>query len=502
MNSRVIIHWARHAESCANVARKQIPPSPPSRHKGFEYIPKNENLPLDPLPNTDLDNSINALLSNESDWVVVKDDLENNNNIKNTDHENIFKKYLKYADYHILTSFNYEPNLSYIGIQQAILLGKNFVNCDYYDNFICSTMTRAMMTALFATRKCTDKKIIVSPFVSEKQKIPIDQSNIPNTCFILKKKLLFIKDWIEKNWVTKYDDIEIMSALKQIRDSVALINDNDKNNKNIIELVDSLLSKHFKALEDRPTLTVVDYIKKNNINPKIKEIVNQIDKIISNIRGQKFNFELFNDIENDTQLNKKLKGDPDADIFYNKLLPEIIKKYTSDDKKEYHFMVFSHGDFIKSIAKKYHNKDIHVMYNTQVVEQIIDYKDSVPTFVDIDTEKYNPQYIRKVYEDFEQFNNDICSTQSLKGIINYPLIDQTTIHKMKPTHQRIFDFASSSLGKPLDPKQGLSEDIQFYFDEKHKYENLQSQNELAGGYVKNKNNSHKKYQTRYLKLKK
>ena len=99
----------------------------------------------------------------------------------------------------------------------------------------------------------------------------------------------------------------------------------------------------------------------------------------------------------------------------------------------------------------------------------------------MNTEKYNPNYIRKVYQNFEDFNNDICTVHSVKGVINYPLINRDLTIKMKPGSQRMKDYVNITLGRAPDPKAGLSEDIKFYFDDQRKYENI-TQKELGGGY--------------------
>ena len=96
------LHLIRHAESCANYAEGYYDKGDEKRNIGYNSIPK------------------------------IISDRPPTENIKNKDHD-----------------FTKEPNLTYIGMQQAILLGTNFLKKQNYDIIICSPMIITCMTSLF-----------------------------------------------------------------------------------------------------------------------------------------------------------------------------------------------------------------------------------------------------------------------------------------------------------------------------------------------------------------
>ena len=93
----------------------------------------------------------------------------------------------------------YQPNLSFIGMQHAILLGANYVkkmDTIKYDAVFTSASVRAIMTALVALRG-TNYTINVIPFISEALNlaswISADNQNQPVKSDVLKRHVAFEK---------------------------------------------------------------------------------------------------------------------------------------------------------------------------------------------------------------------------------------------------------------------------------------------------------------------
>mgnify|MGYP003325951497 CR=1 FL=1 len=129
----------------------------------------------------------------------------------------------------IKASFLYHPPLSFIGMQQAILLGKKYLqNKDNMDIYLTSASLRTIMTALLALRN-TQKTIFVCPYITEvcnpaqkiNQFMPSsgiqDYQNKNIDSKKLKKFVNIIKKWLNENWIYYHDDIEIIDNLIEIK---------------------------------------------------------------------------------------------------------------------------------------------------------------------------------------------------------------------------------------------------------------------------------------------
>jgi len=350
---RVIIHWVRHAESSSNIHRptgSDIYDT--ERNCGFR---KNTNY----VEQTDKIVDVPDEISDEDKQLIEQK--------KERSLVSLISGLWKF-----LSTALYEPNLSYRGTQQAILLGTNFIeeNNQKYDGILCSTMTRTCMTTLFATRKLVGNKIIVVPYISEELKVfvgKIDNTNLPNPSDLLKKKVALIKDWISYNWINRYDDIEIMTSLLEIYD--------DKNtDEELRELIEKLLfNDKLQKLEVRITENILKIIIKKypHLVTKYPKIFETYKVIAQNIRGLPFDFSILDEYEK----MKEYKEDPypNSERFYRETLPIIISKFSKGNlTATYKLLIVSHGDYIRCIMNKYHQIDQTSIANTEVFDQIIE----------------------------------------------------------------------------------------------------------------------------------
>ena len=256
---------------------------------------------------------------------------------------------------------NYQPNLSYIGMQQAILLSKN-INISY-DAIVCSATVRSIMTALLAFRHYPNKTIYVVPYISEIMKHPeTNYHDLPVPSIILKRIILFIKDWLQYSWPTHYDDLEYL---------------NEKNNK--------------------------------------------IYKNIPGFRGPIVDFTLLDKYENNYVDLGSVRR---MEKFYNIIIPELYNKISVMDpqnllKNNLKICCIIHGDLMKL-----HFKYLHNVYNTQIFTEFVTIYLNTNKYIR-EKMIYGsiPKSIRKMYPDLENNNMDVCSINNIKGFINIPLWD-------------------------------------------------------------------------------
>lgn len=433
-NIKVIIHWVRHAESCSNLHRgKNHETDDLTRRKGFGL---NRNYLVRGLPEVvDIQEEFS-----ESDETTPSQNTRDVSmlsiNLLNMA-SSIPGKIGKF-----FSTALYEPNLSYRGMQQAILLSKDFVQ-DNYDAVLCSVMTRTCMTALFSTRMLSNDRIIVTPYISEilpqlGSWNPTDYSNLPNPSELLKKKIALVKDWISYNWIDKYDDIALMSYLLEIYE--------EEDDVVLRGLMKSLLfNDKLQPTTPRHTKYIFELIKAKypELASKYPSIIENYDKIMKNLRGLPFDFTLLDLYEMKNSYKEKSK--PSHKKFYKEVLPYIIKNVLKCQKKTIKLYIVSHGNFIKDMIKTYHGINLEAVANTQVFEQIIEYKNlngnELPQFNSMDGMKHIPHYIGKQYENFFDFNDSTCDLEGLKGMINYTLQEIISKKKMGPiNHRDEFDF--------------------------------------------------------------
>lgn len=195
MEESTTIHWVRHAESCANLLDKKITDKPIDISVYNQFADKlvnedKQNYTKPPFDcyiehaNRELEKQINLedAIHNE---MIIKCQISEDECWKSTigkykaelSAEAIFTK-----ERMIKSSWLFTPTLSYIGVQQAIHLGKNETFNEIVNNtniFITSATVRTIMTSLLSLNSflslnsVLDKKItiIVVPFINERENV-------------------------------------------------------------------------------------------------------------------------------------------------------------------------------------------------------------------------------------------------------------------------------------------------------------------------------------------
>lgn len=184
----ITIDWARHAESCANFDSGNIQDKEKNKFRPLGY---------------DVDTTKSTVQSR-------------------TPKQQTFIEAGKKVLTKITAPFKYQPNLSFIGMQHAVLLGKEYIKikAPSYQAVFVSPLIRTIMTALVALRG-TSCVIYVVPFISEVLNVAniigSDAQNTPVPSEVLKRQIAFIKDWLQYNWVRRFDDIEVIDNLSKLK---------------------------------------------------------------------------------------------------------------------------------------------------------------------------------------------------------------------------------------------------------------------------------------------
>lgn len=515
----ITIHWARHAESCSN-------------YDGENYQDKNTDRPLGFNIN-----QIGVNINQKFTSIKPQSHQIINNN---TD---IFTP--------IKAKFKYHPNLSYIGMQHAIILGRDFIRpqnlLKKYDAVFSSATIRSIMTALLAFRGQPNTIIYVVPYINEISNFAgiadMDYQNTPYKSEILKRQIAFIKEWLRYNWISKFDDIEIMQNLIQLRELLTI------EQKDLINIIDEILScknkfgtldygsidmaKYNQCFENNTLIHIQIICDKlsDTTNPDVKKIITFLKSTqsIDFITGPDVDFSILEEFERYHELQEKNNDpymihqnlrQPNMLKFYNNVLPYV---YTQNILKGTNNKIFcvSHGSLLKTFFPKYYpiekqiaNTDNYIKHlqNTQVFEEKFLFrfrpknkppKPPIIEQISIQFNKYIPLAIRTNYENFELFNTDICRIESIKGILNYSLVDNNLSHKLVPTKLSVSEFFG--VDKKTQPENVVADDVKFFFDDKIKppqiYDKLPlnsntNSNKLIGGYHR----KYLKYKLKYQEM--
>ena len=469
---KITIHWARHAESCANYSSNNYMDYDfyPDRPKGYDRMTAAELVKL----------------------------KRTEPSILQRLHPNALEK-----------AFRYHPNLSYVGIQQAILLGVNFIHArrpteTAYDVVYVSASLRTIMTALFALRG-TKNRIIVAPYVIEHINLagPYDRVNAPVSTAKLEVYVSFIKDWLEKNWIDSFDDIEVMRLLRIIEKYSKQLGLKSIIMKNIGRIISCGLRK--KNLETKCSVPIISRITelidiiKQIIKPKLSDMVTELESfyksqvlrdndpvgasansgvkapsepypkedmktIMQQIRDladdiltlekirqatdlltQLINPSVIRGPDVDFSIIKKYDNTPDFNkIDMNKFYHRILIPFINSKPDQTHFKILCvvHGTTMRSF---FHQKYPDLgepdagLKNTQVFEEVVRFNKVLRRQTEhINYQKYVPQLVRSTYENFEFANPNICGLNSVQGVL-YNAIDNQDVSKMSdPTPDVVF----------------------------------------------------------------
>lgn len=515
---KITIDWVRHAESCSNLDSNNYMDKNdyPSRTIGYNAFKNNSRLSVNTA-------STASILSTNSNTNLNKDFNQKLS-------KNLFENMKELTS--IAKAFSkYHPNLSYIGIQQSILLNMKLRKSPRsYTAVFVSPTVRTIMTAMIALRGLSTK-IYVVPFISEHINLagPFDDQNTALESSLLKRQITFIKKWFEENWISKFDDICIMMTLRKLKnilESTTNTNIHTNNSKDFINQINDIFECKIVPSQPQAKDSEKSSEKCNNLT-KIKTLLDKlqkdfscenedtdckkITKIAENLtlmispsylRGHPICFSMLENYENiankENQNNSKyyinqLLRKPDFSKFYTSILPTAVKMNTLTTSSDIKIMCVSHGGVMKKFfSQKYSETEApkHIL-NTQIFREII------PTnYIDFTKNggfhwnHYVPTKIRSNFENFEALNTDICRLESLKGIINYPLYNPDWATKIKPA----ISFLEK---KPL--KEYVSNDVQFYFDNIEQYHKPTGINVMGGSNV-DFNKKYKKYKKKYDNL--
>lgn len=461
--SNITINWIRHGESCANYAqgpndkKKDIP-----TRSGFGKFPnkyEEDNEKYDSILNDEGDTQKNKHASNG----------------------------ILYNSHPVSGSSNaYEPNLSYIGMNQAVNLGNDFFfkqkHIDPKNIYISSGLTRTITTALLALRFIPDAVIYVVPYINETENNNEDISNIAVPLVILRKRIHFIQEWLRINWITRFDDIQIINFLITIYEIIDVSKDTGLYLKKIIKIeLDCRKNNNCRETNMTNLQQLVTYIIQidnfkqflyKNQNHKLQFVIDTFKKLHDfkdNMdkfkQGPTIDYTIYSLYEigynkqnnqNNQIYQDKLKIPQNKlkipypyykniGYFLTFILPIIQKnmKFNTDTNKyvfqkhdlkytEQHIKIyaFAHGHLIKTMWSELnnntYNKNKYVldnMFNTMVVSDNIKINKQSN---EIKTHDFNiiyiPSQIRSNYYNFEYYNQNVCDLQSIQGIINYPLL--------------------------------------------------------------------------------
>ncbi len=347
----------------------------------------------------------------------------------------------------IADKFDFEPNLSFLGMEQAIYMGKKYLSNQEqkYDVVVCSAMTRTIMTALLSNRYINlykPTKIYVLPYINEDLNplsfMRTDYQNTAVKSVILKKRISFIKDWLESNWLNCHIDIEIKEDLVTISKELL----NLKENKSIrdedlshYEFIRSLISFYIDIPIDACHVKFVKFIKDiigetlkflNKINQsdkfnKFNQFITKYDLILENwntfIRGPIIDFTFLEKYEaiyennpNDPSFNT-LKNN--IDLFYSHVLPDLVT-FINVDKAN--ILCYCHGHFIRKNIERinpiyFKNNNVSDILNTQTFRQTFNTNDFEIIY------KPDIEYI-KVMANVDKTSYDVCGNFNVKGYIN------------------------------------------------------------------------------------
>lgn len=386
---KITLHWTRHAESCANLETGHTTDNNeyPTRKIGYSKI-------------------------NAQELNLYKQSTYFNDFFKN---------------FNLMSQCGYHPNLSYIGMQQAILWGES-IKLEEYDIICVSPMLRTIMTALMGGRG-KECQIYVVPFIIENTN-PLcsgqDAQNNPLSSDTLQKHVFLVKDWLEQNWFENFDDIKLMNDLQKLNDilkNIQITNTTcDVTHK--IKIIENILTcrlkKNCTILNDIISLTETYITCEFDHNVEQANIIITQIKMMNNvkyIRGPKINFSVLKHFE--SMENAYTQS---FDNFLTLVIPYIIKQ-NNLRKNNLKVLCVSHGNSMTNYFNNKYDVNNDHPYNTETFEEIISCSNNFKNIYSriFNGTIYKPIKIRTNYENFEELNENICSINGLKGVINYGL---------------------------------------------------------------------------------
>lgn len=502
------IDWIRHAESCSNYDQGHVDDKEPPewfKYSNLGYKQKNKEY-------------ITAV----NDTVI--------GDTRNT------------TDFTKTAAWRYHPNLSFIGMQHAIILGLRYTQKQQYNIILSSATLRTVMTALLSFRHNPDTTIYVCPYVTEFLNMAAtnDNQNRPVESSRLKRFVKFIKEWLEVNWLKYYDDIEINERLKLLREKL-----DEKDN--LYQEIDNLLNckinivkrqgypisrgygdgeclRDYRNIFNECNNRYDDSISDEKLRETYKFFSILGKNVARFVKGPTVDFSIlehFENIDNSSFETTKQTYQQNLYKFYHRVLPYLNSRGFFPSGQDLNICVFSHGNFMRTfLSFKYGKARPDHLMNTSVYAEDIYVDNGFENFVfkDVNITKYVPPKLRKEYENFSALNLDVCRKQSVKGVINYPLWSKDLDYNyhlksyMSIWRTWVFDDMNEDVKLAWDNKTKKFNHDKYYGDnynkekksEREKKEDTKSkeiEDILIGGSNNKYHKKYLKYKLKYKKLK-
>lgn len=351
-----------------------------------------------------------------------------------------------------------------------------------------------------------------------------------------------MKDWLEKSWVYYFDDIEVLENLTKLHLIIIAYKDSDETDiqvgllkiaietfllckKNVY--TGALINPNYEPcysqagdiLNNIIQLWNTNKITINNfceiIKPELFENYKILDKFFTKIsndrvlntsffRGPPVNFTILEELSAHAEVVGTIE---EFDKFYQHVIPYCIGKNIINQNSK--IACVSHGGILREyFTHKYRPEPmakLEKVANTQVLEEKIRINGTHLQFID---KKYEPDKIRTKYKNFEVFNMNPCLSESVKGVINFPLWDiakergmiplkKTLQAKLwyKPVDYATPDVAFALAKKYTGVKGSVAEADIPYYDQRYQVDQIAG---MSSKYT----SKYIKYKTKYENLKK
>jgi len=462
------IYFIRHGESCSNYIINSIADHRPidyDHKQNIGYAPRSTStkspelkesdiLFQSPKPRKYIDQHIINIDSGKPDQL----DTNNNNLFKNESNAVIEFQRQRRKFYKFGTSGFIHPNLSFVGMQQAILLGQQTNDIIAHADIVFSSCSlRTIMTALISMRGIPNQKIYIVPHIqeiafSESQ----DTQNMPLDSVTMKRLVAFIKEWLCVGFFEYYDDLEFYTQLYELKNMLEKYNLKSKLYLLVVDILDGTNNqdrKRSRQIQMIKDLIMYDWDRFDQVismqtdaNDRIIQyfaMLKDNQKRIRYLQGPVVDFTILEEYEKNGY--KPVSGSPTE---FNKFYDQILFNNTYIKNKPIHNIVcFTHGNALRqNILHRYNLilDETGTMNGEMWKETII--KDSLKAPSQYIRKVNKPEKIRSLYQNFERLNFDTCNYWA-DGLINMidRIVNPSKYRNMTP------DLININIGKYLAP---------------------------------------------------
>ena len=373
----------------------------------------------------------------------------------------------------------YQPNLTFFGLQQSIALGTTYSKNQEYDIVFASPLFRTITTALMSLRNKPNAVIYVVPYISEVQhtELNLTTTDVPNRAVpsdVLKRSVLFIKEWLEHSWIRYFSDIELFQTLDEIKtlvhpddpifiDAQYIINnrckdeDKDKDDgckkeEKLRSIIQKLTSSLETNLGSRQSYFPQGDTNKPNTEQtdKINDYISRLERFLDKkfIRGPRVDFSIYDHFILTKGPDNLYGALPSFEKFYLEVLPFVLNRAeiylpNLQNEKEINMACYSHGAIIRGEMKRIYFKEHGekvVFKHVQNTEVFKEKRASYKRGIDVTRGAYKPDdSIDSTLVEFEKLKEpedpnkkeiytamknvllsyrDLCRSEGLKGMLN------------------------------------------------------------------------------------